>query len=151
LPPGLRDAAPAAVAPLRAGSETIVTARMSGDAVKGDVIVRGKVGGDPFEAKYPIDVRATTDAGNAFVPRLFAAARIADRERLPGDTGRTELVALSQRFAVPSHTTSLLVLESEAMFKAFGIARAERAAQWTGETQAQGSVVASVAAVPPPP
>ena len=81
LPAGLRDVAPASLPPLRAGSETIVTARLTGDAVKGDIILRGKVGGDPFEAKYPIDVKATSEPGNAFVPRLYAAARIADRER----------------------------------------------------------------------
>lgn len=149
LPEGLRDRAPAAVAPLRAGSETIVTARMSGDSVKGDVVLRGKIGGDVFEAKYPIDVRATTDAGNAFVPRLFAAARIADREREPGDGARAELVALSRRFAVPSRATSLLVLESEAMFKAFGIERAAHGPQWTGEALAQGALVASAPAAEP--
>ena len=143
LPEGLRDVAPASLPPLRAGAETIVTARMGGDVVKGDIVLRGKVGGDPFEARYPIEVRATMDAGNAFVPRLFAAARIADRERLPGDVGRAELVALSRRFAVPSRATSLLVLESEAMFKAFGIERAAHAPQWTGEARAQGAVVAS--------
>ncbi|MBX3217940.1 MAG: hypothetical protein KF850_38395, partial [Labilithrix sp.] len=149
LPEGLRDRAPASVAPLRAGAETIVTARMTGDAVKGDIVVRGKIGGDPFEAKYPIDVRATTDAGNAFVPRLFAAARIADREREPGDGARAELVALSRRFAVPSRATSLLVLESEAMFKAFGIERATHGPQWTGEALAQGALVASKASADP--
>ena len=145
LPPGLRDVAPATLAPLRAGSETIVTARLSGDAVKGDVILRGKVGGDPFEAKYPIDVKATSDVGNAFVPRLFAAARIADRERDATDAQKSELVALSRRFSVPSRFTSLLVLESEAMFKAFGIERADHGAQWTGEAAAQGALVATLA------
>ena len=145
LPAGLRDVAPASLPPLRAGSETIVTARLSGDAVKGDIILRGKVGGDPFEAKYPIDVRATTEAGNAFVPRLFAAARIADRERDATDAQKSELVALSRRFSVPSRFTSLLVLESEAMFKAFGIERADHGAQWTGEAAARGSVVATLA------
>ncbi len=144
LPEGLRDAAPAALAPLRAGSEAIVTARMTGESVKGDLVLRGKVGGDPFEARYPLDVRATSDAGNAFVPRLFAAARIADRERTGTESSRAELVALSRRFSVPSRTTSLLVLESEAMFKAFGIDRAERTAQWTGESQAQGALVGRV-------
>jgi hypothetical protein len=138
LPEGLRDMAPSVVAPLRAGSETIVTARMSADEVKGELVLRGKVGGDPFEAKYPLEIRATTDAGNAFVPRLFAAARIADREREPGSGSNAELVALSRRFSVPSRATSLLVLESEAMFKAFGIERAEHAPQWTGESLAQG-------------
>lgn len=143
LPEGLRDAAPAALAPIRAGSETIVAARMSRDSVKGDVILRGKVGGDPFEAKYPIDVTASTETGNAFVPRLFAAARINDRERDATDAQKTELVALSRRFAVPSRFTSLLVLESEAMFKAFGIERSERTASWTGEASAHGYTVAT--------
>jgi hypothetical protein len=143
LPEGLHDAAPAALAPIRAGSETIVAARMSRDSVKGDIILRGKVGGDPFEAKYPIDVTASSEAGNAFVPRLFAAARINDRERDATDAQKTELVALSRRFAVPSRFTSLLVLESEAMFKAFGIERSERNAAWTGEASAHGFTVAT--------
>ena len=146
LPAGLRDVAPASLPPLRAGSETIVTARLTGDAVKGDIILRGKVGGDPFEAKYPIDVKATSEAGNAFVPRLYAAARIADRERDATDAQKSELVALSRRFAMPSRFTSLLVLESEAMFKAFGIERADHAAQWTGEAVATGSLVATITA-----
>ncbi len=146
LPPGLTDVAPAALAPMRAGSETIVAARMTGGDVHGDVILRGKVGGEPFEARYPVDVRATSDAGNAFVPRLFAAARIADRERGPdasSPAARAELVGLSQRFAVPSKFTSLLVLESEAMFTAFGIDRGTRAAGWTGDTLATGTEVAT--------
>ena len=144
LPEGLREMAPATIAPLRAGSETIVTARMSGNDVKGELILRGKVGGDPFEQKYPIEVHATADAGNAFVPRLFAAARIADQERQPATPDRTkELVALSHRFAVPAKATSLLVLESEAMFKAFGIDRAEVGPRWTGEALATGTTVAS--------
>jgi hypothetical protein len=144
LPAGLREMAPASLPPLRAGSETIVTARLSGDAVKGDIILRGKVGGDPFEAKYPIDVKATTDAGNAFVPRLFAAARIADRERDATDAQKSELIALSRRFSVPSRFTSLLVLESEAMFKAFGIDRADHGAQWTGDYAAQVGLVTTL-------
>jgi hypothetical protein len=144
LPAGLREMAPASLPPLRAGSETIVTARLSGDAAKGDIILRGKVGGDPFEARYPIDVKATTDAGNAFVPRLFAAARIADRERDATDAQKSELVALSRRFSVPSRFTSLLVLESEAMFKAFGIERVDHGAQWTGDYAAQVGLVTTL-------
>lgn len=140
LPEGLHDAAPQVLAPIRAGGETIVTARLSGESAKGEIVLRGKVGGDAFEAKYPIDVNAKTDAGNAFVPRLYAAARITDRDRSAQDSARAELVALSRRFAVPSRYTSLLVLESEAMFKAFGIERSERAAAWTGEVEAQGSL-----------
>ena len=146
LPDGLVEVAPSVHAPIRAGAESIVTARMKADHVQGDVVLRGKVGGDPFEARYPIDVRPSSDPGNAFVPRLYAAARIADQERTAGDKGKTELVELSRRFSVPSKFTSLLVLESEAMFKAFGIARAGHGPSWTGETAATGGVVASIAA-----
>ena len=145
LPAGLREMSPASLPPLRAGSETIITARLGGDAVKGDIILRGKVGGDPFEAKYPVDIKATTDAGNAFVPRLFAAARIADRERDATDAQKSELVALSRRFSVPSRFTSLLVLESEAMFKAFGIERVDHGTQWTGDSAAQVGLVKTIA------
>ena len=38
------------LAPMRAGSETVVTARMTGSHVTGDIVLRGKVGGEPFEA-----------------------------------------------------------------------------------------------------
>lgn len=142
LPEGLADVAPRALPPLRAGGEAVVTARLRGDVARGDVVLRGKVGGEAFEARYPIDLKATSDKGNAFVPRLYAAARIADRERdvasAGGDAGklRAELVSLSQKYAVPSRFTSLLVLESEAMFQAFGIDRTQRGESWTGEALA---------------
>jgi Vault protein inter-alpha-trypsin domain/FecR protein/von Willebrand factor type A domain len=145
LPAGLHDAAPTVLAPIRAGEERILLARVTGDHVQGDATLKGKVGGESFEAKYPLDVRVVTDAGNAFVPRLYAAARIADRERDGGEAAHDELVTLSRRHAVPSRFTSLLVLESEAMFQAFGIDRASRAPTWTGDLAASGTDVATLA------
>lgn len=139
LPAGLRDVAPAALAPIRAGGEIVVAARMSGELVRGDAVLRGEVGGERFEARYPLELRATEHPGNAFVPRLFAAARVADREREESADATAELVALSRRFSVPSRATSLLVLESEAMFDAFGIARADRRSRWTGEATGYGA------------
>jgi hypothetical protein len=142
LPDGLTDAAPSALSAIRVGGEALVAARLTGDRAHGDVVLRGNVGGDPFEARYPVDVVATRDAGNAFVPRLYAALRIADRERDVGDASRAELVRLSQRYSVPSKFTSLLVLESEAMFHAFGIDRSARGAEWTGEEASTATLVA---------
>jgi len=134
LPAGMTDAAPKALPVMRVGGETYVVAKMNGNQAHGDVVLRGTAGGEAFEARYPIDVKATTDAGNAFVPRLFAAKRIRDLERDDGEASRTEAIALSQKNAVPSKLTSLLVLESEAMFKAFGIDRSATSPRWTGET-----------------
>lgn len=146
LPDGLSDAAPQTLAPIRAGGEVIVAARMTGNEVDGDAILRGTVAGAPFEAKYPLHVVASSDLGNAFVPRLFAAARIADEERGPIlPSARADVVALSTRYHVASRFTSLLVLESEAMFRAFGIDRNDASAPlWTGEDEAASTEVATL-------
>ena len=141
LPDGLRDVAPARLATIRAGGEALVAARLHGDHVSGDLVLRGKVAGEPFEARWPIDVRATSDEGNAWAARTWASMRVADDERAGDDAARAEAVSLSHRFRVPSRLTSLLVLESEAMFHAFGVSRAEQAFAWTGENEAQGSEV----------
>ena len=136
LPPGLVEVAPRQVDTVAAGGETLLVARMTGASVKGDVILRGKVGDKAFEERYPLDVVATSDAGNAFVPRLYAAARIGDLEREGTALAREQAVALSGAFNVASRFTSLLVLESAAMFKAFGLDNRRRVAEWTGEIDA---------------
>ena len=105
----------------------------------GDVVVRGRVGSDRFEQRYPLDVSASTTAGNAFVPRMFAAAKIGDLERIGSSDDKPRIVALSKRFGVASRHTSLIVLESEAMFKAFGLDKNGIASRFTGEIGAQAS------------
>ncbi len=147
LPQGLSDAAPKALSTMRVGGETYLVAKMSGNQAHGDVVLRGTAGGETFEARYPIDVKATSDAGNAFVPRLFAAKRIRDLERDGSEPARTEAIALSQKLAVPSKFTSLLVLESAAMFKAFGIDRETAAPRWTGESLAASDDVTTTTPV----
>jgi Mg-chelatase subunit ChlD len=134
LPPGLVEVAPRILDTVVAGGETIVVARMEQPSVSGNLVLRGKVGDKDFEQTYPLTVTATSDAGNAFVPRLYAAARIADLERETTAAARQEAVALSGAFNVASRHTSLLVLESPAMFKAFGLDNSRRVAEWTGET-----------------
>jgi hypothetical protein len=144
LPDGLHDIAPARLAPMRAGGETIVAARMRGDQASGEFVLRGRLGGEPFEARWPIAIQAVSGEENAWVPRTWASMRIADDERNASDASHTEAVALSHRFRVPSRFTSLLVLESEAMFHAFGIARAERTFEWRGESEGRATSVSSV-------
>ncbi len=140
LPAGLSQVTPARLDPIRAGGETILVARMSGGGeISGDLKLRGRVAGERFEQTYPVRVLASTSAGNAFVPRLYAAAKIAELERVGGEAQKPTVVALSRRFAVASRFTSLLVLESEAMFKAFGLERTAGAPTFTGEQGAESS------------
>ena len=104
---------------------------------------RGKVGGESFERTLTVAIKPTSAKGNAFVPRLYAAAAIGDLEKDPTDDAKKQAIALSSEFSVASRHTSLLVLESQAMFKAFGLDNSRRAPTWTGEDAAESTVGAS--------
>ena len=137
LPQGLTQVTPSRLDPIRAGGESIIVARMAIDGdVTGSIKLRGRVSGERFEQTYPVRIVPTTNAGNAFVPRLFAAAKIAELERTGGELAKPMIVELSKRFAVASQFTSLLVLESQAMFNAFGLDRGSVAPVFTGEVAA---------------
>lgn len=137
LPPGLTQVTPAKLDPIPAGGERFIVARMNGDQVDGTVRLRGSIGGERFEQSYPTKIVATTDGGNAFVPRLFAAHKIAELERTGVTSQKATIVELSKRFAVASRHTSMIVLESQAMFDAFGLERNRVAPIFTGELLAR--------------
>jgi hypothetical protein len=139
LPEGLAAVAPARLSSIPAGSEAFVLARMNNLEVSGDIVLRGSVGGKPFEQRYPLALRASSAAGNAFVPRLYAAARLVDLEREGTDAAKAEAIALSTAFNVASRYTSLLVLESPAMFRAFGLERANGGTRFTGDETAEST------------
>ena len=139
LPEGITQVAPARLDPIVAGSEVIVTGRLNNLQLEGDAVLRGTVNGRPFEQRYPLHLSASDSSGNAFVPRLFASARIADLERDGSDSAKREAVALSTQHSVASRYTSLLVLESEAMYKAFGLDNARKTPEYTADLEAEGS------------
>lgn len=143
LPAGLVQVTPSQMDSIPAGGEAFIYARMTSPNVKGNITLRGKVNGDKFEQTYPADITATSDAGNAFVPRLFAASKIDDLERAGKVEDKESVIALSQKFAVASRFTSLLVLESEAMFKAFGLERSALDIGFSGEVGARSASTSS--------
>lgn len=150
LPAGLVDVAPTTLPTLRAGEEALVAARVTGE-VRGDVVLRGTVAGQPFEQRYPLALAVSHAAGNGFVPRLWASLAIEQLERGGSASDRDRIVALSQAYGVMSRETSLLVLESAAMFEAFGVDRsAARTARWTGEEQLEEVVATGALAAPDP-
>ncbi len=140
MPAGLAEVTPRRVDPIAAGGEAFVFARMTnGKEVNGDVIVRGRVGSEKFEQKFPAKILASTAAGNAFVPRMFAAAKITDLEKDGRADDKERIVALSKQFNVASRHTSMIVLESEAMFKAFGLEKNGLQDLFTGDQRASSS------------
>ncbi len=140
LPEGLTDVHPKLIDNIPAGGETMVVARMSGATLAGSIKLKGQVGGEAYEQTYPVELSASGSTGNSFVPRLFAATKIADLEANQGEAAKQDLIDLSKRFAVASKYTSLLVLESAAMFRAFGLDRNANAPSWSGEQGAVSSV-----------
>lgn len=136
FPAGLAEIAPSELPTIRAGQELVLVARMERERVQGQVVLRGEVAGRPFEQRYRVDLQATEAVGNRFVPRLWAAAQIEERELRDKGEERAMSIALSKAYGVMSRHTSLLVLESEAMFRAFRVDRNENAiAGWTGEEE----------------
>lgn len=132
LPAGLEAVAPSHLGTVRPGEELVVSARYSG-AIRGEAILRGKVAGEPYERRFPIVLDEAPSSVNGFVPRAWANARIDDLDasNLPAD--RAQSIALSKSFGVLSRDTSLLVLESEAMVRAYGIDRTEEHVQFSGD------------------
>jgi ferric-dicitrate binding protein FerR (iron transport regulator)/tetratricopeptide (TPR) repeat protein len=135
LPAGISDVAPGALATLRAGDELLVAGRFTG-AIRGNVVLRGTVGGKPYVNEFPVELEASTAQGNGFVPRTWAALMIDALEQRGRGEDRKRIIALSTAYGVLSRHTSLLVLESEAMFRAFGVDRSAPTVRWTGEEEA---------------
>ncbi|HXU03983.1 MAG TPA: VIT domain-containing protein, partial [Polyangia bacterium] len=73
LPEELHEVAPRKLDTIAAGSEAFVVARLAGAEAAGTIVLRGKLGTRDFEQRYPIKIVPSSGAGNAFVPRLFAA------------------------------------------------------------------------------
>jgi tetratricopeptide (TPR) repeat protein len=122
----------------------LVAARVTGE-IEGEAVLRGTVAGQPFVQRYPLHLAVSTGAGNSFVPRLWASLAIEQREQAGTGEDRAQIVALSQAYGVMSRETSLLVLESQAMFDAFGVDRHVPTEKWTGEedideTKAEGTM-----------
>jgi hypothetical protein len=133
LPEGIEDVVPRELPTVRAGEEVLVMGRMTRPTVEGEVRLRGSVAGRPWSHRLPVTLTSSAAGGNAFVPAQWAAATIEGLELEGRGEDVPRVVALSKAHGVLSRHTSLLVLESEAMFRAFGVDRARPAAQWTGE------------------
>ena len=133
LPDGVTDVVPSRLPTLRAGQEILIAARLTGEGIRGNVQLSGKVAGRVFEQEYPVALEVSTSRGNAFVPRQWASTKIEELELNGMGENEAEIVALSKAFGVMSRHTSLLVLESEAMFRAFRVDRGQPTIQWTGD------------------
>ncbi|APR84326.1 Hypothetical protein A7982_09675 [Minicystis rosea] len=117
---GLRDVYPRELPSLRVGSELLVLARLDAGST-GEIRLSGDLGGVAYAAARPVSPRETSPV----VPRLWATARIAELEASSDRAAAADIIALSKRHHVLSRRTSLLVLENDRMFAAYGIPRTQ--------------------------
>ncbi|MDI1451577.1 AgmX/PglI C-terminal domain-containing protein [Polyangium sp. 6x1] len=127
LPAGFVDVFPRKLPALRAGEEIVLVGRMAGapSAESASVELAGE-----FDGMHVLDARtlsftAAPGADRKVVARRWATARIRELGRGGDDDAAKETVALSKQYHVQSRLTSLLVLENDRMFAAFGIPRTQ--------------------------
>jgi len=136
LPEGFVQVLPKKLGSVAAGAEQVIVARMTRPRVAGTVVLHGQLAGEPFERRYSLNVSAQPGEANAFVPRLYASVAIAELEASLDESSKQRSIELSTRYGVASRYTSLLVLESPAMFSAFGLSDRREAPSWSGEVEA---------------
>jgi len=143
LPAGIHRIAPTKLGDLWPGEERLVAARIKADA-EGDVVLTGSIAGRSYERRYRVKLAPRAVSGNAFLPRLWAERRIDDLQQRRGEEHRKTIVKLSKSHHVLSRHTSLLVLESAAMAKAFKVKDTRPATEWTGDEGTTESDTATV-------
>ncbi len=132
LPDGAHQVAPSKLGDLWPGEERLIAARLKADA-EGKVVLTGSIAGRPYERSYRVKLSPRAVSGNAFLPRLWAERRIDDLQLKRGGEHRKTIVKLSKSHHVLSRHTSLLVLESPAMAKAFKVKDTRPPTEWTGD------------------
>ena len=111
------------------GSEVLMFGRYKGPW-KGDVVVRGIMGGERREFRIPADFKAH-DGANDFLPRVWAMRKIGhllEEIRLSGRNQElvAEVVELSRRHGIVTEFTSFLVEEPGAAVPVAGPGGRER-------------------------
>jgi hypothetical protein len=139
-PAGVRAAYPQRIGFVPAGTEVAFFAELDGNAVSGDVVLRGTtVDGAPVERRFPISIQAGSPEPG-FISRLFAKAHI-DHLELVGGSAQ-EIIDTSRRLRVASRLTSWIVLENQRMYDRFNVQRTT-AGEWDGEAAAFTEVAAA--------
>jgi hypothetical protein len=124
-PEGVSEPTLPSATTLAPGDELVMAARFTGP-VSGTLVIHGVRSGEAFTQEVPLNLMPSTSKASAFVPRQWAAMRIADLD-LEGDSRRTDIIGLSVRYGVLSRHTALLALEDEQMMDDYGVRKQKRA------------------------
>ncbi|HEY3353783.1 MAG TPA: VIT and VWA domain-containing protein, partial [Polyangia bacterium] len=121
--PGTTDVFPGLPPTIVDGDDLFVVGRFTPPGGAGDIVLKGDVGGQPFQLVTPVGLGGSAGGGEA-LGRLWAKQRI--DQLLAEDDGaegprRREVIALSTRYGLVTPYTSMLVLENAEMERRFGV------------------------------
>lgn len=108
-----------------AGTQQILLGRYlpAGKDQSGEVVVTGTLGGKPVRFASKVSL-ADAEAGNSFVPRLWARMHLDTLlEQGTSEVVKQDIIALSEEFNIITPYTSLLVLETDADRERFAVKR----------------------------
>lgn len=127
LPQGFVDVIPSVLPALRAGEEIVVVGKLAGavGSAADNVRITGEIDGQTVNWSRSVAVSAAPAENRNMLARRWATARIEQLEKRKDDEATKEIIAQSIKHHVMSRHTSLIVLENDRMFAAFGIPRTQ--------------------------
>lgn len=129
LPPGLISADTNALPALRLGQEILISGEIL-DLDPGDVVLTGTLAGKPYRLSKKLVFQEQNRRQNPLIANMWAKNRISLLQSLaPTAEIKAQIIDLSLRYRTMSRYTSFLVLESDEMYKDFGILRPKREAK----------------------
>lgn len=122
LPGTMSDVYPRALPNLVLGEQVVLVGKLSAPS-DAAIELTGDLDGAEWKNEYALVWGTSSDHQAAVVPRLWAAQKIDELLLARDPKADKESIELSKRFHVLSRLTSMLVLENDAMFAAYGIKR----------------------------
>lgn len=141
MPAGFVEVIPSVLPALRAGEEIVVVGKLAGaNGSEGETIrLTGEIGGQEATWSRKLAISSAPAENRNMLARRWATARIEQLERRTDDEATKEIITQSIKHHVMSRHTSLIVLENDRMFAAFGIPRTQGNGQLSSAAQVGGA------------
>lgn len=141
LPSGFVDVIPSVLPALRAGEEIVVVGKLANatGSERETIRLTGQIDGQTATFSRPLAISSAPAENRHMLARRWATARIEQLERRNDDDATKEIIAQSIKHHVMSRHTSLIVLENDRMFAAFGIPRTQGKDQLSSAAEVGGA------------
>ena len=141
MPAGFVQVIPSVLPALRAGEEIVVVGKLAGATGSEEETIRlsGEMDGQMATWSRKLAVSSAPAENRNMLARRWATARIGQLERRHDDEATKEIIAQSIKHHVMSRHTSLIVLENDRMFAAFGIPRTQGNGRLSSAAEVGGS------------